>query len=87
MRQLFEIEDVFDLNGRGCILVPGIPHSFPDSISVGAAIVIEPPSGRAFETSIAAFEMINRGRPVEHVAFSVPRSHDRTKTLASKLIL
>ena len=74
MRQLFQIEDVFDLTGRGCVLVPGVPRAFPVSVKAGASIVIEPPSGRAFETRIVAFERVNRGRPVDHVAFSVPAS-------------
>jgi hypothetical protein len=74
MRQLFEIEDVFVLTGRGCVLVPGVPHAFTGSVKAGATIVVEPPSGRAFETRIVAFESVNRGRPTEHIAFSVPAS-------------
>ena len=74
MRLLFEIEDVFDLTGRGCVLVPAVPRAFPGSVKAGSVIVIEPPSGRAFETTIVAFELINRGRPTEHAAFSVPGS-------------
>lgn len=71
MRQLFEIEDVFDLTGRGCVLVPGVPHAFPGSVKAGATILIEPPSGRAFETRIVAFELVNRGRLAGHTPFSV----------------
>src|SRR4051812_33555212 len=79
MRLLFEIEDVFAIQGRGCVLVPGVPNDFPISVKVGATIVIEPPAGRAIETTIAAFEMINRGRKVEHAAFSIARSINKNE--------
>jgi hypothetical protein len=73
MLQPFEIEDVFDIRGRGCVLVPGIPNSLSVSIRIGTAIVIEPPSGAALETEIVGLELINRGRSIEHAPFSVPR--------------
>lgn len=74
MQFLFQIEDVFDISGRGCVVVPGIPYSLPDGVSVGAHIVVETPSGSRLETTISAFEMINRGKLMEHAPFSVPRT-------------
>src|SRR5262249_40891326 len=74
MRLLFEIEDVFDISGRGCVPVPGVPRSLLGWVKAGSVIVIEPLSGKAVETTIAGFEMSDRGSQVEHAAFSVPRS-------------
>jgi translation elongation factor EF-Tu-like GTPase len=74
MRLLCKIEDVFEITDRGCVIVPGIPHSPPLNIKVGDYIVVETPSGERFETMIAGIEMINRGRPMEHSPFSVPRA-------------
>lgn len=71
---LFEIEDVFSIPGRGCVIVPGIPYSFAGDVRADAHILIETPSGSRLETTIAAFEMINRGKPVEHAPFSLPRT-------------
>jgi len=73
MRFLFQIEDVFDISGRGCVVVPGIPFTFPESVRVGAHILVEAPSGSRLETTISAFEMINRGKLMDHAPFSLPR--------------
>ena len=81
MRHLFDIEDVFDITGRGCVLVPGIPYDMPAPIKVGASIVIEVPNGRSLETTIAGFEMINRGRKMEHAPFCVPRPLNKDQLL------
>lgn len=35
MQFLFEIEDVFEIGGRGCVLVPGIPHAFGQHVRLG----------------------------------------------------
>jgi len=71
---LFEIEHVFNISGRGCVVAPGIPYSLSVDVRVGAQIVIETPSGARLETKISAFEMINRGKPMEHAPFSLPRT-------------
>lgn len=73
MHFLFELEDVFDISGRGCVLVPGIPYASEHEVRVGSEIVIQRPDGSLLETSISGFEMINRGRAMEHAPFSVPR--------------
>lgn len=74
MQFLFEIEDVFDISGRGCVVVPGIPCSFASDVRVGSRLLVEAPSGARLETTILAFELINRGRRTEHAPFMVPRS-------------
>lgn len=74
MQFLFEIEDVFDIGGRGCVLVPGVPYAFGQDVKTGAQLLIETPQGAQVRTNIAAFEMINRGRPMVHAPFSLPRA-------------
>lgn len=70
---LFEIDDVFDITGRGCVLVPGVPYASKQEVRVGSEIVVQRPDGSVLETSVSGFEMINRGRPMEHAPFSVPK--------------
>lgn len=74
MQLLFEIEDVFDIGGRGCVLVPGVPYELGQNVKLGAQLLIIAPAGEETRTSIQGFEMINRGRPMNHAPFSVPRS-------------
>lgn len=74
MQLLCEIEDVFEIQGRGCVIIPGIPYAFHKPVMVGAAICVMTPSGHELVTSIAGFEMINRGRPMEHAPFSVSKT-------------
>ena len=74
MQTLFTIEDVFDIAGRGCVLVPGIPYSLGLDVKPGQALLIVSPDGVQIRTRIAAFEMVNnRTRPLENAAFAVPR--------------
>ena len=77
MEFLCEIEDVFEITGRGCIVLPGVPRSL--GVKAGARISIETPDGRQFETSIAGIEMINRAA-TDHTPFLV-------RTPASKAML
>lgn len=74
MQFLFEIEDVFDICGRGCVLVPGVPYAFGQDVKAGEQLVIVTPQGEHVRTNIAAFEMINRGRPMVHAPFPLPRA-------------
>lgn len=71
MLQLFKIEDVFDI-GRGCILVPGIPHSLGIKVEAGAPLKIVTPSGEQISTHIASFEHFHRrNEGLSHAAFAV----------------
>lgn len=74
MQFLCEIEDVFDIGGRGCVLVPGVPYAFGPDVKTGAQLLIETPQGAQVRTNIAAFEMIHRGRPMVHAPFPLPRA-------------
>jgi len=60
MKFLFKVEDVFDITGRGIVLVPGL--SGDDEVPVvriGDPLVLRLPSGLSIQTKLAAFEMVN----------------------------
>lgn len=74
MQFLFTIEDVFDISGRGCIVVPGIPYSLGLNVKVGAPVLIVSPEGDRLHTRIEAFEMVHRRTEAPtHAAFAVER--------------
>lgn len=62
---LFVVEDVFQITGRGCVIVPGPPAATGGPIvKVGSPLRLELPDGTARETRIAGLEMLNfRARP------------------------
>ena len=65
MLHLFTVADVFLIEGRGCVLVPGLGTD-PGSpvVKSGTRIRLETPTGRVIDTSIKAIEMISyRKRP------------------------
>ncbi len=75
---LFQIEDVFDIRGRGCVLVPGVPYALGLDVKSGEPLLIRTPDGKQVRTNIADFEMINCGRPMAHAPFSLPRSVEKS---------
>ena len=74
MKFIEEVEGVFDISGRGCVIVPGIPYSFEPVIGIGAELEFHNPSGSIVSTTLKGVEMINRGRPMNHVPFCVNRN-------------
>lgn len=65
MLHLFTVADVFMIEGRGCVLLLGLPTE-PGSPNIrrGARIRLQAPAGRVIDTSIRAIEMISyRKRP------------------------
>jgi hypothetical protein len=66
---LFTVADVFAIEHRGCVLVPGIPDSssgFP-GIKRGVTITLRRPDGSEIQTTIKEFEMIS-ARPRAYFA-------------------
>lgn len=46
----------------------------PDArVYLGTTLLIVTPTGEELRTTISGVEMINRGKPLDHVPFSVPR--------------
>ena len=60
MIPLFKVEDRFQLTGRGCVLLPGIPNerSLP-AVRVADKIMLMRPDGSKILTHIASIEMVN----------------------------
>lgn len=74
---LCEIEAVFELRGRACVIVPGVPCELPPgaaSIRPGTELLIVAPDGTELHTTLAALEMVGRGRPMNRVPFTLPGS-------------
>jgi hypothetical protein len=72
MLHSFTVADVFLIEGRGCVLVPGLPTE-PDSpvVKTGARIRLQTPTGRVIDTSIKAIEMINYRKKPEKICVPI----------------
>lgn len=58
MRLLFKVEDMFDISGRGCVIVPAIPEGLDFRIRAKDQIELRTPDGRRLETYIASIELV-----------------------------
>ncbi len=67
MLHLFTVTDVFQIEGRGCVLVPGISSDPGDPIvERGARLQLQTPSGKVIDTFMKEVEMISyRKRPIK----------------------
>src|SRR5688500_16252886 len=71
---LCAVADVFAIEGRGCVVVPGLPDPSP-TIPVlrrGAPITLRRPDGSELQTTIRDLEMISRRPPVPFTPFLLP---------------
>ena len=71
MKFIEEVEDVFEIRGRGCVIVPGIPNSFEPAIGIGAELEFHNPSGSIVSATLKGVEMLNRGKKMNHAPFSI----------------
>lgn len=64
----------FSIEGRGCVIVPGVPYpsSTVPVIRRGASITLRRPDGTEIPTSIRELEMINRRPPVPFIPALLP---------------
>ena len=62
MKFISIVEDKFQIENRGCVVVPGIPVRTLDSsyLKVGDFILLELPDGKIIKTIISGFEMLCR---------------------------
>ena len=74
MKFIEEVEDVFEINGRGCVVVPGVPLGFEPNVGVGAKLQFFNPSGSTVTATLKGLEMINRGKQMKHAPFSLDSS-------------
>jgi hypothetical protein len=56
-RFLFKVEDVLNISGRGCVIVPAIPQSLDFRIRAKDQIELRTPTGRILETYIASLDL------------------------------
>ena len=74
MKFIEEVEDIFDISDRGCVVVPGIPYSFEPSVSVGAKLQFDNPSGSVVTATLQGLEVISRGKPMNHAPLLLDHS-------------
>ncbi len=60
---LSRIRDVFDIEGRGCVIWPGIPLLSSIRVKIGDPIVIVQPDGTRIETQVRGIEMASGSSP------------------------
>ena len=74
MRHLSTVEDRFEITGRGCVVVPGIPHDCPKDIAVrrGDTIELRKPDGTSLRTRIYEIEFCDGPGKRSDVAFLLP---------------
>ena len=82
MKYVEDLEDIFDIKHLGLVVAPGIPYSFSPPTQVGDDIEFRNPSGSIIKTKIKSFLMLNRGKKMEHLPFSVERNFEKTEVEA-----
>ncbi|GLX14128.1 hypothetical protein Pstr01_23670 [Pseudomonas straminea] len=71
MHLICEVEDTFDLPRLGCVIAPGVPVDFQHSVTRGARLAIEEPTGKWMDASVKDMLMIRRNAPFTHIPFSL----------------
>jgi hypothetical protein len=73
---LFTITDRFAIEGRGVVVVPGIPWDLKTTVRKGDPLIIRTPLGDILERTLQDIEMISYrpgGRRLEATPFSLPK--------------
>lgn len=73
MSFLFRIEEVFDVPGRGCVIVPVISDGQDFKIRAADLIQLRAPDGRVFDTHIASIELLKQQHGNCRMAVMLPR--------------
>ncbi|EEF59008.1 hypothetical protein [Pedosphaera parvula] len=80
MLRLFIVADRFQIAGRGCVLVPGLPCEPGDPIvHRGARIRLRTPTGREIDTFVKELELISYRKRPQKFAAPVLLPHDIMK--------
>jgi hypothetical protein len=74
-----KVEDVFQLCGRGCVVVPGIPKAAPFRIKVGDPLLLKRPEGSELQTVLRGFEMVEVRGPTDYPGIPVLLGPELTK--------
>lgn len=83
MKLICEIEEVFDLANRGCVIAPGVSKETEFTVLIGSPLLIVRPDGSELKTTVKGIEMINSiKKPVRFNPILLPR--DVTKAEVPK---
>ena len=78
MNLICEIEEVFDLTGRGCVIAPGISKETECTVLIGSPLIIVCPDGTELKTTVKGIEMINSiKKPVRFNPILLPRDIEK----------
>ncbi|WP_338473489.1 hypothetical protein V3H56_14305 [Pseudomonas sp. MS646] len=88
MHLICEVEEIFEVNGVGCVICPGIPHDFPHPVRSSVALVIETPMGDRIETTLQNLMWVRGGKQRLHDPFSIAGDIQKTDIpLGSRVFL
>jgi hypothetical protein len=77
MVHLFIVADRFQIEGRGCVLVPGLPCEPGDPIvKRGACIRLRTPEGQELDTFVKEIEMITYRKHPEKITAPILLPHE-----------
>jgi hypothetical protein len=60
---LSTVEAVFQIAGRGCVVVPGIPREGTHHVRIGDPLILKLPNGQRLDTHVRGIEMLSPPRP------------------------
>lgn len=80
MLRLFTVTDRFQIESRGCVLIPGVSCEPGDPVvRVGDRIRLQMPSGNDFDTTVRGIEHIRYAKMPEKITFPVLLPENITK--------
>jgi len=80
MFHLFTVADRFQIDGRGCVLIPGLScEPGARAVDRGARIRLRTPNGREFDTFIKDIEHIRYAKMPEKITAPICLPRDVTK--------
>lgn len=72
MVHLFTVTDRFQIEGRGCVLIPGVSCEPGDAIvCLGHRIRLRMPDGAVFDTTVRGIEHIRCAKMPEKITFPI----------------
>lgn len=72
MTFLFKIEEVFEISGRGCVIVPAIDEGADFKIRARDAIQLRTPEGHTLNTQIGSVEFLKQAVGACRMAILLP---------------
>lgn len=80
MVPLFTVTDRFQIEGRGCVLVPGVSCEVGDPVvRLGHRIRLRTPGGAELDTTVRGIEHIRYAKMPEKITFPILLPEDLTK--------